>query len=105
MPEIPEGATVPQDHKKPAAQIEAERATTIPVVWREQAFTIPATIDDCPIEVIEAMEAGKGLAIVRGILGESQYAAFKAKHKPTVRDLNSLSEVIMAALGFEKPGE
>jgi len=105
MQNIPDGVAMPQDHKKPAAQTEAERDKTVTLTWREQAFTLPATIEDCPIEVIEAMEAGKGLGIVRGILGESQYAAFKTKHRPTVRDLNAFSEVIMAALGFEKPGE
>ncbi len=105
MTEIPAGAAAPQDHLKPAAQIEAERATTVALTWRGQKFTLPATIEDCPIEVVEAMEAGHGLGIVRGILGESQYAAFKRKHKPTVRDLNEFSEIVMAALGFEKPGE
>lgn len=105
MPEIPEGATVPQDHKKPAAQIEAERTTTIPVIWRGQTFTLPASLDDCPVEVVEAYEAGKGARAVAAMLGAEQYADFKAKHKPTVRDLNELGDAIAAAMGLKSSGE
>jgi len=105
MPEIPEGATVPQDHKKPAAQIEAERTTTIPVIWRGQTFALPASFDDCPIEVVEAYEDGKGGRAVAAILGTKQYAAFKAKHKPTVGDLNELGDVIAEAMGLKSSGE
>ena len=54
---------------------------------------------------IEAFEDRKGIAAVRGILGEKQWAAFKAEYKPTLRDLNSLMEPIAEAMGLDGPGE
>lgn len=104
MSEIPAGATKPQDHKKSSAQIEAEGIETVTVTWRDQEFILPATIEDCPVEVAEAFEDGKGARAVAGILGADRYAAFKKKNKPTVRDLNDLARVIAEAMGMT-PGE
>jgi hypothetical protein len=105
MPDIPKGAKKPADHLPPAAQTEAEGTQFITVTWRDREFTIPASLDDASVDTIEAFEDRKGIAAVRGILGEKQWAAFKAEYKPTLRDLNSLMEPIAEAMGLDGPGE
>jgi len=102
--DIPAGANVPQDHMKTAAQREAEAPTEVTLEWRGQSFTIPATLDDCTIDTLEAFENGKAVAAVRGILGDKAFSAFKRKHKPSVRDFNDFSTVIAEAMGMS-PGE
>lgn len=105
MPEIPAGAKTPQDHLPPAAQAEAEGTTTLTIEWRGHQFTIPASIEDASVDTLEAFENGKAVAAVRGILGPEQFASFKAKHSPTVRDLQSLMEPIAKAMGLDGSGE
>lgn len=102
--EIPDGATKPQDHQKPAAQIEAEAATEVTIEWRGQSFTIPATLDDCDVDTLEAFENGKAIGAIKGLLGDKAYSAFKRKHKPNVRDLKEFMAVVAEAMGME-PGE
>jgi len=102
--DIPSRATVPQDHLRPAAQIEAEAPTEVTVEWRGQEFTIPATLDDCSVDTLEAFENGKATAAIRGILGDKAYSSLKRKHKLNVRDFSEFSEIIARAMGME-PGE
>ena len=106
MPEIPEGAKVPTDHAKPAAQIEAERDKTTTITWRDVEFTLPATMDDCPLDAIEALESGKIAAGMRGILGNKEYAKFKAiKPAPNFGALKEFSDIVARAMGVETAGE
>jgi len=102
--EIPSGAAMPQDHMKPAAQREAEEPTEVTVEWRGQSFTIPASLDDCDLDTLEAFENGKAVAAVRGILGDRAFSSFKRKNKPNVRDFNEFAKVVALAMGMD-PGE
>jgi len=104
MPEIPEGAKVPTDHAKTAAQIEAERETTTTITWRDTEFILPASIDDADMDAFEAFEQGKIVQGTRGLLGPAQFAKFHAL-KPTVRDLKEFSDVLAKAMGVETMGE
>jgi len=51
-------------------------------------------------EALEAYEAGKIALFLRLILGDKQYAAFKAT-KPKVGDVNEFVEDLQKALGIE----
>jgi len=99
MPEIPTGATVPSDHKKSAAQIEAEGAETTTVTWRGHTFTIATDPDDYPIAVVMAFENGRNLTGLEILFGPKQWAEF-TKIAKTKRDATSLLETMGEALGF-----
>lgn len=93
----------PQDHLKPAAQIEAEGIETTSVSWRGHTFTIPTDPDDFSVEAIEAAEKGQNFTSLRLILGEKQWAEFK-KTKPVRRDGVDLNNAITEALGLGDTG-
>jgi len=100
MPEIPKGATVPADHKKPAVQIEAEGIPMTDVTWRGHTFTVMSDPDDWPTPVVIATEAGHNLQALGILLGPKQYAEF-LKAAPTKRDVDDFSKVMGEALGLE----
>jgi hypothetical protein len=99
MPEIPKGATVPADHQKPAAQIEAEKSETTEVAWRGHTFTVPTDPDDYPTPAVIAAEAGQNLRALEILLGSEQFAEF-LKVAPFKRDVNDYFKVMGEVLGL-----
>ena len=100
----PKGATVPTDHLKSAAQIEAEGVETVDVEWRGLAFAIVADADDYPLEAVMAFERGQNFVGLELILGPKQWAEFM-KTKPKKSDGVDLMGVMNDALGFGDSGE
>ena len=96
----PKGATVPEDHKKSAAQIEAEGIEMVDVEWRGHTFTIVADADDYPLEAVMAFERGENFAALEMVLGTKQWAEF-IKTKPLKRDAIDLFAAINDALGLD----
>ena len=94
----------PQDHLKPAAQIEAEGIKTIAVEFKGLTLTFPADADDWSLEAEVALEDGLLGKAFRAQLGPVQWAAV-LKTKPLKRDLMDLNVAVGKALGFESPGE
>ncbi len=86
-----------------AARNEVE-AETVEVEWHGQSLTIPASLDDAPIEVMEAFEAGKSVAALRGLLGATEFERLKAAGM-TGRDFKELTKACSLALGFEDSGK
>jgi len=103
MPEIPKGATVPDDHRKPAVQIEAEGIETLTVAVGELTFTIPSDVDDLDGEFLRHAFDGDSYRMVQTILDEKQFARFKAT-KPKVRDYKILADAVAEALGLGDSG-
>ena len=99
MPEIPKGATVPDDHQKPAAQLEAEKAPTTDITWRGHTVTVATDPDDYPIAVVMAFENGRNLTGLELLLGPKQWAGL-VKTMKTKRDGADLLEVMGEALGL-----
>ena len=99
MTEIPKGVTLPSDHNKSAAQIEAEGIQTTDVEWRGHTFTVASDPDDYPVEVIIAFEKGQHFVGLELILGDKGWARFM-KTKPLKRDGVSLFEAIQEGLGL-----
>lgn len=93
----------PQDHRKSAAQIEAEGDPTTTVAWRDFEFTLPAELEDWPIDVTLAFENGKAVTGVRLLLGPEQWGRLAAT-KPRNRDINDLFQVIAERLGLVTAG-
>ena len=86
------------------AQAEADDEPDVTIKWRTHEFTIPRDSNEWPIEVAEAWENGKTIGIVRGMLGEAQWAEFRVDGK-TMRDAGELAEAMAVALGFATAGE
>ena len=105
MSEIPAGAKKPQDHKKSAAQIEAEGGATVTVTWRDMEFEIPADAGQWKATTTLAFEDGHSVTGVRGVLGVKQWDELVKKHDPSNADVNELFTLVGQAMGFEGSGE
>lgn len=86
-----------------AREAEAKNEPAV-VTWREHEFTVPRDYDDWSLDLVEAFEDGRELAIIRGALGPAQWRVVKAE-APKVRDIKGLAEDIAIALGFQSVGE
>jgi hypothetical protein len=78
-----------------------EKAT---IEWREHTFEVDREFDDWSLALVEALEEGQFVAIVREALGPDQWAVVRAE-AVKVRDLNGLADDIAVALGFKSAGE
>src|SRR5450756_1143302 len=105
MPEIPKGATVPADHLKSAAQIEAEGnpGSVTGITLGESVFTIPSDIQDVDAEFLKYAADGDAYRMIYALLDPKQTQRMKAL-KPKIRDLNALGEQIAEIYGFESAG-
>ena len=93
----------PQDHQKPAAQIEAEGAPTAEITWRKHTFTIGSDPDDYSVETVLAFENGHNVTALQELLGPKQWAEFM-RGKPVRRDVVDLFDTMNKALGFGDSG-
>lgn len=86
-------------------QAEAE-GTPIKIEWEGNTIDLPPSFDDMDVETIEALESGKVITGVKGILGAKRYdeilAKFKRDHgrKMTVRDFATLGDKVTEAYGL-----
>jgi len=90
---------IPQDHLKPAAQIEADSDATTTIEWRGLTFTVPTDPDDWSIAAIAAAEKGQHFTSLELLLAPAEWAAFM-KTKPVRRDGIDLNNAITKALGL-----
>jgi hypothetical protein len=104
MPEIPANAPVPQDHKKPAAQLEAEGAEEVTIEYGGRSYVMPASLDEADGDVIDALDDQHVSYVLQALLGKDQWKAFK-KTKPKVRDYNDLFSVYAEQIGLDTTGE
>lgn len=72
--------------------------------WRTFDLTLPASLDDCDVAVLEAFEDGKAIRAARAILGDEQWATIKAGSLK-VRDFGELADAIGDAMGMGRAGE
>lgn len=80
------------------------KGDTATIEFRGQKFDIPREYDDWTVDLLESLEEGKSVGIVRGALGPSQWRAVREMDL-RVRDLNELADKIAQALGFTSVGE
>ena len=93
---------MPKNPTPPEA--EATAADTVTVEYGGHDYTVPASVDDWPIDALEAAEKGSPTGVLGRVLGAEQYAAFKARNGK-VRDLRAMSERIAEASGFNELGK
>lgn len=94
-----------------AAEVEAAGYKTITVSYAGEDWTIPASLDDADVDVIEAFEEEKVVGILRGLLGPAQWkmlkrAARRDRHPQPFRaeELTPLVEQIAKIYGFDTAG-
>jgi len=104
---IPEGAKKPQDHKKPAAQIEAEELDLV-VEYNEVKYTLKREVlDDVDLfELIADMVENPILLprVIKQILGTDQWDEFKNSNRNeagrvTLNHLNNFFAKIDVSMG------
>lgn len=98
------GVKQPQDHKKSAAQREAEGDEYVVIEYSGQEFKILADQDDWPVLAIQAFSKRLGIDAIEHLLGPQQWARFVTKF-PKKRQFDEFSEVIAAEFGFGSSGE
>lgn len=90
--------------KEQARKAEANGAKTATVQFRGSTFTIPLEYDDFSVDLIESLEEGKVVGIIRGALGRQQWAQVR-NMQLRIRDLTPLMDEITRAMGFTDAGE
>lgn len=68
-----------------------------PVDFNGETYDVPAA-DDWDLEVLEAIDESKMTVALRALLGDEQYAKFRATNKK-VRDLGAFFEVAGKKVG------
>jgi hypothetical protein len=82
---------------------EAQGKTAI-VKWRGHEFEVSREYNEWTVDLLESIEEGKSVGIVRGSLGPAQWQIVRGMNLK-VRDLNELANALSAAMGFGSVGE
>lgn len=83
----------------------SEATTTTSVVeWRGMKFEVTRDYSEWSVDLVESLEEGKSVGIVRGAIGPERWRAVKAMDLK-MKDLGELADKIAAALGFGSAGE
>jgi hypothetical protein len=81
-----------------------EDFAVVAVPYGGQTYTVPASAEDWPLEVLESIDDDKIVIALRVLLGSKQWARFKST-KPRTKALGELFEAVGKAAGFEGVGE
>lgn len=76
---------------------------TVAVDYGPNTYTLPASLEDCSGDVLEAVEDQKLSRALKGLLGTEQWAAFKLT-EPKVRDYRGLFDAYAACIGLTLGG-
>jgi hypothetical protein len=93
----------PQDHKKSAAQIDAEGTETTTIEYNGHEFTFPSEAQDWSNDVLLAFEAGKAVDAIRMLVGTRRWASLKMGSW-TGRQTKELFDAFADAAGFDTSG-
>lgn len=102
----PATARQPQDHKRPAAQLEAEGVETVTVEWDGLAFEIPTDPDSWDFwTVTHPLAAGNIPVALTGLLGPEQSMRLRlAKPQLSNPEARELFDTINRAIGMGNTG-
>ncbi len=68
--------------------------------FRGKKFILPKDVNDWSLDVMEAFEDGKMVTVIRGLLGDKQWAEIKAMDLKT-SDFAELTESVLKAMGVD----
>lgn len=76
----------------------------VTIEFRGQTFTLNRDYDEWTVDLLESIEEGKVVGIVRGALDVPQFRRVR-EMRLKVKELRELSDLIVAAMGFGNTGE
>ena len=103
MPDVPKGATVPEDHKKPAAQIEAEGGGTTTIEFEGVEYTFPSEPQDWSADTLREFEHGRAVEGCYQLIGPVKWNKL-GMGRWSGRRVNALFEKFAEAAGLESRG-
>lgn len=74
------------------------------VKWRGHTFEVSRDYGEWSVDLVESLEEGKAVGVVRGALGPDHWRTVKTMNL-TMSELGELSEEIAKAMGFGSTGE
>lgn len=101
---IPARAPRPQDHKKSAAQREAEGDEYVVIEYEGEEFKILADQEEWPTVAVQAFSKQLMIDAIEHLLGPQQWARFITKF-PKQRQFNDFGRVVAQEFGFGVVGE
>lgn len=86
------------------AEAEANGVETVEVAWRDQTWTVPASPDDWPGEVLFELEDGHAAKFLAGVLtpGGQTFRKLVARKGWKTSDLAELVQVVLKAEGVDQ---
>lgn len=94
-----------------ATKAEATETKELELAWEGFTLSLPAQLDEWPLDAVEALETGQVVQLLRQLLGDARYRALtqhlaaKNGRPPKVRDISPLVESIAELYGFVNAGE
>lgn len=82
------------------AEAVAEENDTIEVEFRGNKYTLPALAKEWDVEVMEALEDGRQVGVLRALLGDDQWRLLKSRHNLKLKDLDEISDAFLAKVGL-----
>lgn len=79
--------------------------------WQGVSVKVPAGLDDVDPDAIEAFENDKAITALRSIFGSDEYDRARNEftkvngHRPTMKDIGTLSDAVAEHFGFTSAGE
>ena len=85
-----------------AAQAEAVEVKQLAVPFQGDTYLVPI-VDEWSISTLEAFESGKGVQLLKNLLGPKQWNRFRKQYGKK-KDVDALAEAIAESGGFESAG-
>lgn len=67
--------------------------------FRGKKYVVPPNMNEADGDVLEFYEADKPIHALKALLGDAQFAAYKAKEKPKVKDHIEFLDAAFSAMG------
>lgn len=96
-----EGTVVPSDSAQ-AREAGGEGLTII--TFRDEQYSVPSSVEEWPLEVMDSFEQGHSVQFLRGMLSAEDWTRFSKKAKK-VKDAEEFTDLVSKAGGFKRAGE
>jgi hypothetical protein len=78
---------------------------TVDLEWNGETWTVPSSPNDWDFDTALALEQGKALTFLHGVLGPAQMARFRRGGRTKASDAAGLFNQVVEATGGKSPGE
>lgn len=84
----------------PTVAAEASDAETLAVEFEGNTYQVPPSVDDWSIAATQALELGRTITFLEGVLGRKQWQRFTRRHA-TTRDAGLMVTAVIQAYGAD----